>query len=120
MENSNLPLLGAKEIVWFHNMYGNSYADGYHPHYNPLMFGNDCPTSSPVGTQNVSAVTLAPATLITAKKDALRDDGIDYVDYLKNVCSINVKHVELPGSHWSVYSHTDVYKMELRNGVCVV
>ena len=120
MENANIPLLGAKEVIWFHNMYANSYEDGTDPHYNPLMYMEDCPPFFPrrgeCGFEN--AVTLAPAMVVTAKKDTLRDDGLDLVEYLGGHCAVDVEHVELPGSHWSVYSHTDVYREKLNAGVC--
>jgi acetyl esterase len=118
MENANLPLLGAKEVVWFHDMYGRSYLDGLHPHYNPLMYAQDCPHSVPGRAEGASAVTLAPATVITARQDTLRDDGLHYVQYLRGQCGIQVTHAELPGSHWSVYSHTGLYIQQLNAGVC--
>ena len=116
-------------------MYGRSHKDGLHPHYNPLMFGEDCPSSLPrrggggagagggAGGEQGSVqdmVTLAPATVITAKMDTLRDDGLHYVEYLRSQCGVAVVHAELPGSHWSVYAHTEVYREQLNAGVCGV
>lgn len=120
MENANIPLLGAKEVVWFHNMYGSSYEDGMHPHYNPLMFAEDCPPFLPKRGECdfANPVTLAPATVVTAKKDTLRDDGVDLVNYLKGHCGVQVEHHELLGSHWSIYAHTEVYIGHLNSGVC--
>jgi hypothetical protein len=40
------------------------------------------------------------------------------MEYLGGHCAVDVEHVELPGSHWSVYTHTDVYIEKLNAGVC--
>ena len=111
LENAYTPLLGVQEIVWFHHMYGRNYSDGLHPHYNPLMLKEACRGSADTPMQ-------WPKTLIvTAQKDALRDDGLDYATYLDD-CGVDVIRKELPGSHWSVYSHPEIYWSELEDGVC--
>ena len=111
LQNAHVPLLGAQEIVWFHNMYSNGFRDGINPHYNPLMYGAACSESR--------AVNFAPALIVTAKKDALRDDGRDYVAYLNSTeCRVPVTHLEVPGTHWSIYQNTKVYLESLQQGIC--
>lgn len=110
MKQAFSPLLGAQEIVWFHTMHARNYTDGYNPHYNPIMHGASCAPSA--------TASVAPAMIVTAAKDSLRDDGLDYLSYLRDSCQAHTTHIELPGSHWSVYAQSDLYRSKLADGIC--
>jgi len=109
LRHSHVPLLGAQEIAWFHSMYSRSWRDGLHRHYNPLH--SNCKSVAGAG------VRLAPALVVTAAQDAVRDDGIDYVHFLRD-CGIEVVHEEVPGTHWSFYRPPRNYKSFLQQGIC--
>jgi len=108
LNHARVPLLGAQEIVWFHMMYSRSWRDGLHGHYNPLHSNCKLP----------GQVKLAPALVVTAAQDAVRDDGVDYVHFLKESCGVQVVHEEVPGTHWSFYRPPRQYKTVLQQGIC--
>lgn len=110
LSHAGVPLLGAQEIVWFHSMYARSWRDGLHRYYNPLLFS--CEPGP------ASSARLAPALVVTAGQDAVRDDGVDYVTYLRNSCRVEVSHEEVPGTHWSFYRPPRHYLATLQRGLC--
>jgi acetyl esterase/lipase len=114
LEYPNNPLLGAQEVVWFHRMYARSHMDGSRPHYNPLKLGDRCLTR-----KNGTRLSFPTSTVITAQNDALRDDGFDYKNYLEHCAHGNtVTHIELTGSHWSVYQNADLYRSAIEAHMC--
>jgi len=96
-------------------MYARGYIDGTRAHYNPLLLLDRC-----LMRKNGTRLSFPKSTVITATMDALRDDGIDYKTYLEH-CSDGkaVTHLELPGSHWSVYQNAPLYRRVIEENMCV-
>lgn len=145
LHSAHAPLLGVAEILWFHHMYSrpeggrSGFQDGTHPHYDPTMWGNRCKAhghdADAHESTNGSRVKFPRMLVVSAGKDALRDDALDYMHFLTDTCGVRsigttggesgsddshavVEHLQLPGSHWSVYQHTDLYRTQLTEGVC--
>ncbi|WP_227356342.1 alpha/beta hydrolase [Haladaptatus salinisoli] len=79
--NAGGPLLTRADMEWFWNRYLRSSVDGYNPFASPLRM-ND-----------LSGV--APATVVTAGFDPLRDEGAAYADRLAND-GVDVEHLHYP------------------------
>lgn len=70
LENSSAPVLSESLMMWFKLQYYNTYRDMD----SPLS----CPLNNPRGLKN-----LAPALVITASMDVLRDEGEEYARLLE-------------------------------------
>lgn len=68
-ENGQGYLLERADMVWFHEQYLDAELDRYHPYAFPL--------------QAPSVDGVAPATVVTAGFDPLRDEGFAYADRLR-------------------------------------
>ncbi len=78
-------MISTRTMLWFWREYLPSYQDSTNPRAAPLE-------------ADVSACTgLAPATLVTAEFDPLRDEGIAYIEKLK-AAGVAVKHKHFTGT----------------------
>ena len=80
-ENEHAPVLSAREMIYFWQSYLPSHSN--RPDFR----------AAPLHAQDL--VDVAPAYIVTAEYDPLRDDGIRYADALSNV-GIDVTHVHAP------------------------
>ncbi|WP_244605533.1 alpha/beta hydrolase [Halorussus marinus] len=80
-ENGDGPLLTERDMRWFWDNYLRSEIDGANPYASPLR----APDLSEV----------APATVVTAGFDPLRDEGIAYADRLADA-GVAVRHDHFP------------------------
>jgi acetyl esterase len=81
-ENAEGYLLTRDAMKWFWEHYVNNASEGANPLVSPLRVAN--------------AAGLAPATVITAGFDPLRDEGKAYAEKLKGA-GVSVRHSNYPG-----------------------
>ncbi|WP_458188290.1 alpha/beta hydrolase [Haladaptatus sp. NG-WS-4] len=91
-ENADGPLLTRADMEWFWNHYLRSSVDGYNPFASPLR------------SDDLSGV--APATVVTAGFDPLRDEGVAYAERLTDA-GIAVEHHHYPSMAHGFLSLTD-------------
>jgi acetyl esterase len=91
-ENANAPLLTRADMEWFWEQYLRSPVDGHNPFASPLR----APDHSGI----------APATIVTAGFDPLRDEGIAYADALADA-GVTVNHDHYPSMVHGFLSVTD-------------
>ena len=133
-------------LYFQHNTHTNTHTT-HNTHTNTNTIAND---DSNININLHPSVSFPPPTVVvTSLKDALHDDGYDYYQYLneiavtneltynyigdgnRNRCNnnnnssssnSNIKHIELPSTHWAVYSQygIDQYTKLFQEGVCNV
>lgn len=81
-ENGDGPLLTRADMEWFWDHYLRSPVDGRNPFASPLL------------ADDLSG--LPPATVVTAGRDPLRDEGIAYAERLDDA-GVAVEHDHYPG-----------------------
>ncbi|WP_458210811.1 alpha/beta hydrolase [Haladaptatus sp. NG-SE-30] len=91
-ENAEGPLMTRADMEWFWNQYLRSSVDGYNPFASPLR------------TDYLTGV--APATVVTAGYDPLRDEGAAYADHLTDD-GVVVEHLHYPAMAHGFLSLTD-------------
>lgn len=91
-ENANAPLLTRADMEWFWEQYLRSPIDGHNPFVSPLR------------APDLAGV--APATVVTAGFDPLRDEGIAYADALSDA-DVPVTHDHYPSMAHGFLSLTD-------------
>lgn len=91
-ENVDAPLLTRADMEWFWEQYLRSPIDGHNPFASPLR----APDHSDI----------APATIVTAGFDPLRDEGIAYANALADA-GVSVNHEHYPSMAHGFLSLTD-------------
>lgn len=81
VENADGPLLTTADVQWFWDNYCASPVDAYNPYAAPLR-------ARDLGD-------LPPATVVTAGRDPLRDEGVAYADRLA-AAGVAVEHLHYP------------------------
>jgi len=92
LEFAGSPLLSRADMQWFWEQYLRSPVDGANPYASPLR------------APDVSGV--APATVLTAGRDVLRDEGVAYAETL-DAAGVPVTHHHYPALAHGFLSLTD-------------